>query len=351
VFFNAYDGEVVTQFGRDALDSALLNADQVAKSGSALRKVSTNAVPAVSLRFVDYLFEGSPAQLALNRTMSALLTEMIAGVLDATGKDFELVWALQIYSVLLLQHLARRYPAYWPELDAGVAKLGGPARPTAREIDVFATADDYFARIEALFRKPKRAVPAGSALARRKLNIAEPPTLALWFDLWAPTVEARQTMRHGTWPAFHSVVEWRDGTLVCLEKHNHAVVDMALLVGQKDGTGENAPHVYLFQMRAWCARTIGNTEISEVEKALDKKLTDLFSESRAKSHVLRLAGIHSREQVTLVICALKFAEGAAAQHKKFDVVLWDGTDFCDMGGKVFANQRFVREIKAMMAKQ
>jgi hypothetical protein len=205
---------------------------------------------------------------------------------------------------------------------------------------------------EALFPKAKRVLVAKStAPVRRKLNIAEPPTLALWRDLWAPTVEAGDptTMSAGAWPEFHTVVEWRDGTLVCFEKRNHEAVDMALLVGENGGTGEKAPHVYLFQMKAWRTETIDGIKISEIEDALDKQLTGLFRKSRAQSHVLRLAGIHSREQVTLVICALKFTGKAAPQRKKFDVVLWDGNDFCDMGGKVWANQRFVREIKAMMA--
>jgi hypothetical protein len=142
-FISFADG-LQTQFGRHAASSALLNANQLATADP--------AVPAVSLRFVDSLLHKGCSNL--HAAVRALVTALAFCKLDGTGKDFKRAWVLLTFTMLQLQFLVRVSAAatsFWPTPEEPGVKLGGPARPTAEQIDVFASNDN---RIEALFARP-----------------------------------------------------------------------------------------------------------------------------------------------------------------------------------------------------
>jgi hypothetical protein len=229
--------------------------------------------------------------------------------------------------------------AFWPKLAAGVVELGGPARPTAEEINVFASND----RVEALFARPssRRVFEAPGSTIRRKILIRRKPALALWHDLWPATVEAGEELPKN-WP--HNVsrdVKWRASTLVYFSKKTHAAIDFMLLVGEAGGTGDKEPHVYMFQCRAVSAKG----GLDDVVRRLKAKLDVLLGESHASTHVLRRAGIQSARQVTLCIAALNYGKiDLKALGAPFNVVLFDSSDFRGLGGAAFRDSRLFRSM-------
>jgi hypothetical protein len=272
------------------------------------------------------------------------VSSLIFDVLDGSGKDFELAWVLLTYTVLQLQFFVRTSAAtaFWPKLAAGVVELGGPARPTAKEIDVFADDD----RVEALFARPssRRVFEAPGSTIRRKILIRRKPALALWHDLWPATVEAGEELPKN-WP--HNVsrdVKWRASTLVYFSKKTHAAIDFMLLVGEAGGTGDKEPHVYVFQGKALSTDN-AQALVAEIAQKLHKKLDVLFGASHASTHVLRLAGIQSARQVTLCIAALDYGKiDLKALGAPFNVVLFDSADFRGLGGATFRDTRLFRSM-------
>jgi hypothetical protein len=170
---------IATQFGLDVASLSLLNSD----SASNMSPV----VPAVSLRYVNTLDKNE-----LHSIVRCLVSTMVFDVLDGSGKDFERAWALLTICVLQLQFLVRSGAGrgiYWP-IPADGVQLGGPHCPTAREINVFASAD----RSEALFMflRSKHAFEVSHSTIHRMIQLSKSPTLAVWHDPWARTVRNRQ---------------------------------------------------------------------------------------------------------------------------------------------------------------
>jgi hypothetical protein len=334
--FESFVYGVPTQFGRDAASSALLNADQLA--------TAKPAVPAVSLRYVDSLPEGDDGRNNLHAAVRALVSALIFCKLDGTGKDFERAWVLLTFTVLQLQFLVRKDEAFWPTLRPGAVDLGGPARPTAEQIDVFA--DNK--RIEALFASPDydRVFEAPGSSIRRKMWLRKPPTLALWKNAWTATVEPGAA---GDAPSDWSMkldVEWRPWTVVYFSDVINVAIDFMLLVGEAGGTGDKEPHVYVFQSKA-VAENVAQAKVAEMAKKLQAKLNVLFGESHASTHVLRLAGIQSARQVTLCIAALNYGKvDLKALGAPFNVVLFDSADFRGLGGAAFRDTWFFRSMAA-----
>jgi hypothetical protein len=336
--FELFADGLPTQFGRHAASPALLNADQLA--------TTKPAVPAVSLRYVDSLPEGDDGRNNLHASMRALVAALTFCKLDGTGKDFERAWVLLTYSMLQLQFLVRKDEAFWPTPDEPGVKLGGPARPTVREIDVFAGDNN---RIEALFACPsKRHVfEAPGSTIRRKVPVDETPTLALWKNAWAATVEpgAAEDVPNG-WPMTLDV-EWRPWTVVYFSDAGNAAIDFMLLVGEAGGMGASEPHVYVFQSKAPSAENVAQAKVAEIAHKLQAKLNVLFGESHASTHVLRLAGIQSARQVTLCIAALNYGKvDLKALGAPFNVVLFDSADFRGLGGAAFRDTWFFRSMAA-----
>jgi hypothetical protein len=221
--------------------------------------------------------------------------------------------------------------------------LGGPARPTAPEIDVFADND----RTEALFACPsKRHVfEAPGSSIRRKMRLRK-PTLALWKNAWTATVEpgAAEDMPSG-WPMTLDV-EWRPWTVVYFSDVVNVAIDFMLLVGKAGGTGASEPHVYVFQSKAPSAENVAQAKVAEIAHKLQEKLNVLFGESHASTHVLRLAGINSARQVTLCIAALNYGKvDLKALGAPFNVVLFDSADFRGLGGAAFRDTWFFRSME------
>jgi hypothetical protein len=123
-----------------------------------------------------------------------------------------------------------------------------PYPSTTPEISVFAADSTTLSRIEALFvsPNPKRVHVASGASIRHKVSLREPPSLAVWHDLWSSIVMPGilDDLPAG-WPVA-AVVEWRPGTLVYVSKTNNSL----LLKGEAGGSGDNEPHVFLFQFNA-----------------------------------------------------------------------------------------------------
>ncbi len=337
--FKSFVGGAPTLFGRHAASSALLNADQLATADP--------AVPAVSLRYVDSLPKGDDGRSDLRLAVRALVSALVFDVLDGTGKDFELVWVLLTYSILQAQHLVRgnALTSFWPTAEAGVA-LGGPARPTAKEIDIFAGDN----RIEALFLCPDddRVFEAPGATIRRKISLRQKPKLALWKDAWAATVEAG-SQAPKDWPRMMTLdVEWRASTLVYFENKSNAAIDFMLLVGEQGGTGDNEPHVYMFQCKALSAENVAQAKIAVIVQKLQEKLDVLFGESHDSTHVLHRAGIRSMRQVTLCVAAINLGVkiDLKALGAPFNIVLFDSADFRGLGGAAFRDTWFFRSIAA-----
>jgi hypothetical protein len=331
VWFYTFDSGRSTQFGNDAASSALLNADVLA--------TKQLDVPAVSLRH-SRSFPASADHL--RHVFAALVKATVFCKLDGTGKDFERTWVLLTYSMLQLQHTARKDEAFWPTLGAGAVDLGGPARPTAREIDVFTVNN----RIEALFARPDddRVFEAPGSSIRRKMWLRK-PTLALWKNAWTATVEpgAAEDAPSG-WPMTLDV-EWRPWTVVYFSDAVNAAIDFMLLVGEAGGTGASEPHVYVFQSKAPSAEKVAQAKVAEMAHKLQEKLNVLFGESHASTHVLRLAGIQSARQVTLCIAALNYGKvDLKALGAPFNVVLFDSADFRGLGGAPFRDTWLFRSM-------
>jgi hypothetical protein len=321
-----------TQFGNDAASSALLNADVLATKQC--------DVPAVSLRY-SRSFPASADHL--RHVFAALVKATVFCKLDGSGTYFKRAWALLTYSMLQLQFLVRKDEAFWPTLRSCAVDLGGPARPTAPEIDVFANND----RIEALFACPsKRHVfEAPGSSIRRKMWLRK-PTLALWNNAWTATVEpgAAEDVPNG-WPMTLDA-EWRPWTVVYFSDAVNAAIDFMLLVGEAGGTGASEPHVYVFQSKA-VAENVAQAKVAEIAHELQAKLNVLFGESHASTHVLRLAGIQSARQVTLCIAALNYGKvDLKALGAPFNVVLFDSADFRRLGGAAFRDTWFFRSMAA-----
>jgi hypothetical protein len=254
VRFDTFLSDRPTQFGNDAASSALLNADVLA--------TKQLDVPAVSLRY-SRSFE--PSADHLRHVFAALVKATVFCKLDGSGTDFKRAWALLTYSMLQLQHTARKDEAFWPTLGAGAVDLGGPARPTVREINVFANNN----RIEALFACPsKRHVfEAPGSSIRRKMWLRK-PTLALWNNAWTATVKpgAAEDVPSG-WPMTLDV-EWRPWTMVYFSDAGNIAIDFMLLVGEARGTGDKEPHVYVFQNRALRTANVAQKMVTEIAQKL-----------------------------------------------------------------------------------
>jgi hypothetical protein len=326
VWFYTFDSGRSTQFGNDAASSALLSADVLA--------TKQLDVPAVSLRY-SRSFE--PSADHLRHVFAALVKATVFCKLDGSGKDFERAWVLLTYTILQLQFLVRVSAAtsFWPTPDEPGVKLGGPARPTAEQIDVFAV--NASTRTEALFASPDydRVFEAPGSSIRRKMWLRK-PTLALWNNAWTATVEpgAAEDMPSG-WPMTLDV-EWRPWTVVYFSDAVNVAIDFMLLVGKAGGTGDKEPHIYVFQSRAPSAENVAQAKVAEMAKKLQEKLNVLFGESHASTHVLRLAGIQSARQVTLCIAALNYGKvDLKALGAPFNVVLFDSADFRALGGAAF----------------
>jgi hypothetical protein len=336
VEFDTFVSGRLTQFGNDAASSALLNADLLA--------TKLPNVPAVSFRY-SRSFPASANHL-LN-IFAALKATVFFCELDGSGKDFKRAWVLLTYSLLQLQHTARKDEAFWPTLGAGAVDLGGPARPTAREIDVFTV--NASTRIEALFARPDedRVFEAPGSTIRRKVPVDETPTLALWKNAWTATVApgAAEDMPSG-WPMTLDV-EWRPWTVVYFSDVVNAAIDFMLLVGEAGGTGDKEPHIYVFQNRALRTANVAQKMVAGIARRLKKQLNVLFGESHASTHVLRLAGIQSARQVTLCIAALNYGKvDLKALGAPFNVVLFDSADFRGLGGAAFRDTSFFRSMAA-----
>jgi hypothetical protein len=331
--FKSFAGGLQTQFGRHAASSALLNADQLATADP--------AVPAVSLRFVDSLPHNGCNKL--RAAVRALVWALTFCELDGS-KVFKRAWVLLTFTILQLQFLVRVSAAatsFWPTLGAGAVDLGGPARPTAPEIDVFADNN----RIEALFARPDddRVFEAPGSSIRRKMWLRKLPTLALWKNAWTATVKPG-TVKETTsdWPVTLDV-EWRPWTVVYFSDVVNAAIDFMLLVGEAGGTGDKEPHVYVFKG----AEYVAQAKVAGMVRKLKKQLNVLFGESHASTHVLRLAGIQSARQVTLCIAALNCGKvDLKVLGAPFNVVLFDSADFRGLGGAAFRDTCFFRSTAA-----
>jgi hypothetical protein len=331
--FKSFAGGLQTQFGRHAASSALLNADQLATADP--------AVPAVSLRFVDSLPHNGCNKL--RAAVRALVWALTFCELDGS-KVFKRAWVLLTFTILQLQFLVRVSAAatsFWPTLGAGVVELGGPARPTAPEIDVFANDN----RIEALFARPDddRVFEAPGSSIRRKMWLRKLPTLALWKTAWTATVKPGTVKETPSdWPVTLDV-EWRPLTVVYFSDAVNVAIDFMLLVGKAGGTGASEPHVYVFKG----AEYVAQAKVAEIAHKLQERLDVLFGESHASTHVLRLAGIQSARQVTLCIAALKCGKvDLKVLDAPFNVVLFDSADFRGLGGAAFRDTCFFRSMAA-----
>jgi hypothetical protein len=339
VRFDAFLSDRPTQFGNDAASSALLNADLLA--------TKLCDVPAVSLRY-SRSFELSADHLL--RVFAALVKATVFCKLDGSGKDFERAWVLLTYTMLQLQFLVRVSAAatsFWPTLGSRAVELGGPARPTAEQIDVFAV--NASTRLEALFASPDydRVFEAPGSSIRRKLWLRKPPTLALWKNAWTATVApgAAEDMPSG-WPMTLDV-EWRPWTVVYFSDVVNVAIDFMLLVGEAGGTGDSEPHVYMFQNRALRTANVAQKMVTEIAEKLQEKLNVLFDDSYASTHVLRLAGINVARQVTLCIAALNCGKvDLKVLGAPFNVVLFDSADFRGLGGAAFRDTWFFRSMAA-----
>jgi hypothetical protein len=333
VEFYTFDSGRSTQFGNDAASSALLNADVLATKQC--------DVPTVSLRH-SRSFPASADHL--RHVFAALVKATVFCKLDGTGTYFKRAWALLTYSMLQLQHTARKDEAFWPTPYKRGVNLGGPARPTAPEIDVFAGNN----RIEALFARPDydRVFEAPGSSIRRKMWLRK-PTLALWNNAWTATVKpgAAEDVPNG-WPMTLDV-EWRPWTVVYFSDAGNVAIDFMLLVGEAGGTGDKEPHIYVFQSKAPSAENVAQAKVAEIAQTLQEKLNVLFGESHASTHVLRLAGIQSARQVTLCIAALNCGKvDLKVLGAPFNVVLFDSADFRGLGGAAFRDTWFFRSMAA-----
>jgi hypothetical protein len=284
LFSKTSTGEtVLSTFGVNASDAALLNVDDLAGSDVAA------AVPAVALQFAPSL--SVPSRTAVR----ALVDATTFSALNGSGKDFEHVWVLLVFTHLLLQFNVRvgaDAMLFWPHNVSG-RDHGGPERPTATEIEVFQRRG--VSRINSLFAMPVRNRIHSAPLIQRKIMFApvEPPTLAIWDDLWVANVVAGA--RPKGWAMATLDVVWRPSTVVYFSKATHIAIDFMLLVGDERGTGDARPHVYMFQCKALAApvtqgsATTKSVTVESIVRGLDVQLDPLFTPD-FDGHVLRRAG-------------------------------------------------------------
>jgi hypothetical protein len=118
----------------------------------------------------------------------------------------------------------------------------------------------------------------------------------------------------------------------------------------------------MFQCKARTRDSVAAAGLQEIVDKLDAKLDKLFSRA-FEGHVLRVAGINSKKQVTLCVAALQisddftFAPGEAKSNKKkklitppFNVVLFDAASLRGLGGGVLDTTRFMRYIVGKLAR-
>jgi len=337
VLFDPFVGrKSLTQFGSDATDLGLLNADEVVLSGV--------RAPTVALAYIE-----SSVDDVLCDVMKALVEATAFCSLEGSGKDFEHAWVLLVFSHLLLQHNVRvggDVQNFWPRATDG-RQLGGPERPTATAIEVFQKAGVF--RGDALFLMPYPTRVHKAPLIACKIMFAPvvPPTLAIWDDLWVPNVCAG--VSPSAWSMATCDVEWRASTVVYFSKVTRTAIDFMLLVGNANGTGDAQPHVYMFQCKTLegSASTTSVT-VHGVVANIQKHLKRLFSK-RFAGHVLRRAGITSVAQVTVCVNALMFGSlvDASTLTVPFGVVLFDESDFRALGGAAFENTKFFRDLSKL----
>ena len=112
--------------------------------------------------------------------------------------------------------------------------------------------------------------------------------------------------------------------------------EIMLLVGEKGGTGDSEPHVFMLQSQAPSADSV---------RMLKEKLDELFGASHESTHVLRRAGIHSARQVTLCVTAINLGgNDLKALGAPFNIVLFDSADFRALGGAAFRDTYFFRSL-------
>jgi hypothetical protein len=384
VKFCAFKNDCVTSFGGDVAQPALLNADVMVRKSWAL-----SDVPVMSLMYARSIPGGVPA---LQQIINALVTSTTFCILDGSGKDFERVWIGMTLTHLLLQHVlrttvavelgvesesfapveivpARALPVeepnrlFWPR-DERFNDVDFPRPSTKVAINVFAADNDTSSRIEALFPcpNPSRVHVTAGASIRHKVSLRQQPSLAVWHDLWSPTVvPGNLDALPAGWPAA-AVVEWKPGTVVYLSKSNNAAVDSLLLVGDaEDGSKSKEPHVFLFQFNAHGVVTHGTktataargepSAVRGIVKKVWRCLDRLLSREFSGTHVLRRAGINRMSQVTLCIATrdveptITLNEPDSAVDAPFNVVLLDAADLVALGGPSFGNTLFFRKFK------
>jgi hypothetical protein len=236
---------------------------------------------------------------------------------------------------------------FWPAPRDTRSERGGPDRPTATKINVFAMSVGSVDRVEALFTSPRaeHVFEAPGSTIHRVIQLSAAPTLAVWHDPWARTVAPGS--KPPEWPdSIQCDVVWRSSTIVHFEKTNTAAIDFMLLVGDAGGTGAHEPHVYMFQCKAWQARNVAQGDMEAIVNKLSTALATLFSPPFAKTHVLRKAGVHNARQITLCVAAISFgAINFAALAAPFNIVLFDSVDFRAMCGSAFVNTTFCQHFK------
>jgi hypothetical protein len=327
-----------TRFGADAVSRALLNGDLLA-----LGALAPPAVPAVSLGHATAL---KPFCADLFRVVRALIWSTTFVMRDGSGKDFERVWLLLVHAVLRLQQIVRcTKDDFWPKPEGAVV-VGGLARPKGKALNVFATGDDEEERVCALFGRPAdgRTFTAPGSSINRNLSLVDVPKLAWWQSAWTRVVQPGDIMaRPPGWPVSREV-EWRSWTVVYFAEATHAAVDFALMVGDAGGTGDKAPHLYLFTKT-----TKEDSPMAKIVGELQAQLDLLFSDDFAATHVWRRAGINSAKQVTLCVAAINLSDKLDLKklNAPFSVVLFDEDDFRALGGAAFRNTCFFRNLDKM----
>jgi hypothetical protein len=330
VRFNPYARGVPTLFGKDASSMALLNSDCLTEK--------QRAVPMVSLRFVDSL----PSDTDDRAYLRNLVRDLVSTLIFYEGKDLECAWALLTLCVLQLQFLVRCSDStdYWP-CGSGKDELGGPSCLTAGFISVFAG----HSRVEALFSRPRHVFVGPGSIHRKVVLTDSPPTLALWRDLWTTVVQPGSAVPDG-WPAQVQLdVEWRSPCIVFFENVTHKAVDFMLLVGRSGGTGEDEPHAYMFQAKAW-ANNMAQVDVNSAVVKLERQLGVLFAPEMAMTNVLRKAGVRSARQVTLCLAAITFGKVEFKKSPPFSIVLFDGAEFKSMCGGAFCHTAFCHQVCA-----
>jgi hypothetical protein len=351
-------GDAVTQFGRDIASRALHNADLLAAISEATK--SWSAAPSVSLRFSKCL-RGS-----IHSAFLPLVEATTFYTLRGNGKDFEHVWVLLLQMHLLLQFNVRQgtdCDQFWPQATPFVP-IGGRPSPSGDLLDVFARGG---ARESALFAKldENRIYEVGGSTVHRKLQLknAEPPVM-LWENLWTGVVRGanqRELPRLflANWHATTDVV-WQSPALVYFSLRVHKAIDFMLLAGEANGSGAAAPHIYMFQCKAWCD-SVAAAAVQQMVDDLDVQLDVLLSPA-CKRNVLRRAGVDSKNQVTLCIAALKFGDNftfktAQSCTKKklivspFNVALFDAAQVAALGGAALSTTRFMHDIQGKLARK